>query len=136
MSFLPTFSPAGWVKNPLETLDYMLAYFFETQRSQSHFHKGLVTSYQYIIAEAASPGQLASDLETKLGDYLKTQFTSVQLAVKVEGYNGDINNSQLAITIGCTFDADGKRYTISHAVDVLGTQVKRIQRLDETGKLS
>lgn len=133
MSLLPTFSPAGWINNPLEKMDYMLAYFFETQKSQSHFHKNVVTSYQSILADSASPAQIASDLESKLGDYLKTQFENVKLDVTVEGANGNPDNSQLTVVIACTFDADGKRLSISHAVELLGTQVKRIQRLDETG---
>lgn len=136
MSVLPTFSPAGWVTNPLEQIDHMLAYFFETQKAQSHFHKNTVTSYQSILADSGSPGAVASALESKLGDYLKTIFTNVQLEVTVDGAFNQPDNSALTITIGCTFDADGKRYSISHAIELLGTNVKRIYRLEETGKIS
>lgn len=133
MPILPTFSPSGWVTNPLERVDYMLAYYFETQKSQSHFHKEVVTSYQYLIANSNNMGQLGSDLETSLGDYLKTQFQNVQLEVSIEGANGNPDNSELTITIGCTFDADGTRYSIAHAVELLGTQVKKLNRINETG---
>lgn len=136
MPLLPTFSTSGWVKNPLEAIDFMLAHFFETQKSQSHFHKGLVTSYQSILADSSSTGQIATELESKLGDFLKTQFSNVQLDVSVTGIDGNPNNSEQKVTIGCTFDADGSRYTIAHAIELLGTQVKRIYRLDETGSLT
>jgi hypothetical protein len=136
MSLLPTFSPAGWVGNPLEVVDYMLAYFFETQKSQSHFHKGVVKSYQTILADNNSPAQIASELETVLIDYFKTQFTNVQLSVQVDDAFGIPDNSEQTVTIGCTFDSQGKRYSLSHAVELLGTNVKRIYRLDETGQLT
>lgn len=130
---LATFSPSGWVTNPLEMADFMMAYFFETQKSQTHFHKTSITSYQSLIADAASPSELASSIEMYLGEYLKTQFQNVSLEVTVDGALGDPDNNKLEIVIGCSFDAAGVRYTISHAIEALGTQVKRIQRLDETG---
>lgn len=133
---LPTFSPGGWITNPLEKADFMLAYFFETQKSQTHFHKNLVTSYQSILADNKSPGQLASDLESKLGDYLKTQFQNVQIEVRVIPANDNPNNNELTVEIGCSFDSLGVRYTLSHIIELLGTQVKRINRLNETGELS
>ena len=133
MPIVPTFSPSGWVSNPLERVDYMLAYFFETQKSQSHFHKGVVTSYQSLIADAVDKAQLSTSLETALGDYLKTQFDNVQLEISISGANGKPDNSELTITIACTLDADGTRYSISHAVELLGTQVKKLNRINETG---
>lgn len=136
MSLLPTFSPAGWVTNPYEKVDYMLSHFFETQRSQTHFHSNAVTSYQFLIADAKSMGELKTSIEMRFADFLKSQFTNVELEVKIDGAFGDKDNSELTITISCTFEADGKRLSIAHAVDALGTQVKRIYRLNETGILS
>lgn len=133
MSVLPTFSAGGWVTNPLEQVDYMVAYFFETQKSQSHFHKGVVTSYQFLLAQANSMGELGSSIEISFGDFMKSQFDAVQLECRVDGAFGDPDNNELVVTIGCSFSAAGKRYTISHAIDLLGTNVKKIRRLDETG---
>lgn len=130
---LPTFSQSGWVTNPLERVDFMIAHFFETQKSQTHFHKNSVSSYQSLIADAPSPGQLATNVETYLGEYLSTQFQRVAIEVEVKGAFGDPNNNELTIEIGCSLDADGVRYTLSHAIELLGTNVKKIRRLDETG---
>ena len=136
MSVLPTFSPAGWVTNPIEQVDYLVAYFFETQKSQSHFHKAAVTSYQFLLAEAQSEGDLKSNVETAFGDLMKSQFVDVQIEVNIDGAFGDDDNNELTITIGCSFGALGKRYFISHAIDMLGTNVKKINRLEETGSVS
>lgn len=135
MSLLPTFSPSGWVSNPLEQIDHMMAYFFLTQRSQSHFHKNKMTSYQYLIADAKSNGDLKSSIEMSLGDHLNSQFTNVQLAVSIDGAFGDPDNNEQTITISCTVEADGRRYSVAHAIELLGTEVKKINRVNETGKV-
>lgn len=137
MSLLPTFSPAGWVKNPTEQVDYMLSYFFLTQRSQTHFHSNVVTSYQYLIASAMSMGELKTSLEMRLGDLMKSQFTNVQIEVSITGAFNDKDNSALVIMISCNFEADdGKRYSLSHEIEANGTNVKRINRYNETGQLT
>lgn len=130
---IPTFSPAGWVRNPLEVVDFMVAYFFLTQKSQTHFHKGFVTSYQSLLADYSPETNLSGEIETHLGDYLKTQFTNVQLEVSIGPSDGDVNNNEQTVTIGCSFNTADKRYSLSHAIALLGTQVKRVWRLDETG---
>lgn len=134
MSVLPTFSPGGWVRNPLEQVDHLVSYFFTTQKSQSHFHTNVVTSYQYLIADAKSVPELKSNIEMKLGDHLKSQFTNVNLTVSIDGAFGDTDNNELTISISCTFEVEGRRYSIDHAIEALGTQVKKIYRINETGK--
>lgn len=136
MALVATFSPAGWVTNPLEVIDFMLAYFFETQKSQTHFHKEWVTSYQSLIGDNGVDEGLGASIEQALGDYLKTEFTNVQIEVQVGPIDGESGNNEQTITIGCSFNVDEKRYQLSHAIELLGTQVKRIFRLDETGKLT
>lgn len=133
MAMILTFSPAGVVTNPLEVVDFMMAYFFLTQKSQTHFHTNVVTSFQYLLAEYTPETGLASQLEMKLGDYLGTQFTNVQIEVIIGSIDDDENNNEQRITIGCSFNIDGKRQSLGHAVELLGTQVKRIWRLNETG---
>lgn len=133
MSVVPTFSPSGWVTNVLEKADFMLAHFFTTQKSQTHFYKDKlkVTSYQSLIADAGSDGELTSNLNTYLGQYFSTQFDNVQMDCQI--YTDSEDNSKQTIQIGCTFVADGVSITIARAIDLLGTQVQRIYRLDETG---
>ena len=133
MALLGTLSPGGWVTAPLEVADYLMAYFFLTQKSQTHFHPLYVTSYQSIIADNAPDNNLAQEIETTLSQYLRTQFTNVQLQAKITGKDGDDNNSEQVITIGCSFTCDGKAYALSNAIELLGTQVKRIYRINETG---
>ena len=132
MSKLPTLSSAGWVTNPLEQIDYMLAYFFTTQKSQTHFFKGTVTSYQSLLADNDPDAGLASAIESELTDYLKTQFTDVKLDVRIEAQN-PTDKTELTVVIGCTLTAGGQPYSVSHAIELLGTQVKRVFRTDETG---
>lgn len=136
MALVPTFSPSGWVSNPLEQIDFMLAYFFATQKSQTHFHKQNVTSYQSILADNPSTGEIKTQLSSYLNTYLSTIFQNVSLDVKIVGANGDPDNYELSVVIGCNFDANGVRYSISRGIDMLGTQVKRIFQYDETGELS
>lgn len=133
MAVVPTFSPSGWVSNVLEKADFMLAHFFCTQKSQTHFYKDKlnVTSYQSLIADAGSDGELASNLNSYLGTYFETQFSNVQMDCQI--YTDAEDNSKQTIQIGCTFVYNGVSYTIARAIDLYGTQVKRIYRLDETG---
>lgn len=133
MATLGTFSPSGWVTNPLEIVDFMLAYFFLTQQSQTHFHPAFVTSYQSLLADNAPDDNLAGAIENAFIAYMSTEFTNVQLNVKVAGKDNDENNNEQTVTIACSFTADGKTYSLSNAIDLLGTQVKRIYRLEETG---
>lgn len=135
MALLPTYSPSGWVSNPLEKADFMLAHFFSTQKSQTQFYKDKmnVTSYQSLIADAGSDGELTSNLNSYLNNYFSTQFNNVQMDCSVQQTDPN-DNSSLTITIGCSFNDDqGIRYDLSRAIDLLGTQVQRIYNVDATG---
>lgn len=136
MALLGTLSPAGWITNPLEVADYLMAYFFLTQKSQTHFHPQYVYSYQSLIAENAPDNNLAAEIESKLKVYLSSEFTNVLVQVKIAGKDDDENNSEQTITIGCSFTSDGKVYSLSNVIELLGTNVKRIYRLNETGTLT
>jgi hypothetical protein len=135
MAVLPTFSPNGFVTNPLEKADFMLAHFFTTQKSQTQFYKDKlnVTSYQSLIADATSDGDLAANLNAYLNTYFATQFDQVQMDCSVAGSDGITDNTSLTITIGCSYVADGVKYTIARAIELLGTQVQRIYNVDATG---
>lgn len=138
MSLLPTYSPSGFVSNPLEKADFMLAHFFSTQKSQTQFYKDQmnVTSYQSLIADSGSNGELTSNLNSYLNTYFSTQFNNVQMDCNVAA-NDPNDNTSLTITIGCSFDDDqGIRHDLSRAIDLLGTQVQRIYNVDATGSPS
>ncbi|BCM95271.1 hypothetical protein [Burkholderia phage FLC6] len=135
MALLPTYSPSGFVSNPLEKADYMLAHFFTTQKSQTQFYKDKlnVTSYQSLIADSTSDGELTSNLNAYLNTYFSTQFTNVQMDCNVAQTDPN-DNTSLTITIGCSFvDDQGIRHDLSRAIDLLGTQVQRIYNVDATG---
>lgn len=136
MSILPTFSTSGWVENPIEQADFLLSYFFLTQKSQTMFHTRVVTSYQYLISEAISIGDLKSKLTLNMTEFLKSQFTNVQLDIDIVGAFDNPDNSELTIKISCNYEANNRRYGLSRAIDVLGTNVKRIYVLNETGVLT
>lgn len=113
----------------------MLAHFFTTQKSQTQFYKDKlnVTSYQSLIADATSDGDLAANLNAYLNTYFATQFDQVQMDCSVAGSDGITDNTSLTITIGCSYVADGVKYTIARAIELLGTQVQRIYNVDATG---
>lgn len=134
MSLLPTFSPNGFVSNALEKADFMLAHFFCTQKSQTQFYKDKfnVTSYQSLLADAGSQGELSANLNSYLNTYFATQFDQVQMDCDVAQTDPN-DNTSLTVTIGCSFQADGVPYTLSRAIDLLGTQVQRIYNVNATG---
>jgi hypothetical protein len=135
MALLPTYSPSGFVSNPLEKADYMLAHFFATQKSQTHFYKDKlnVTSYQSLLADSGSDGELQSNLNQYLGNYFSTQFSNVQMDCSVSQTDPN-DNTSLTVTIGCSFiDDQGIRHDLGRAIDLLGTQVQRIYNVDATG---
>jgi len=134
MSILPTFSHSGWVTNPLEKIDFMMAYFFETQKSQTHFYNDLA-SFQSILADGADLHDIESRLLTYLNEYLSTIFSNVELNVTIEPITGDENDVDMVIKIKCNFEDEGKTYSISNAIEMLGTNVKKIYRLNEMGEL-
>lgn len=133
---LPTFTPAGWITNPLEIIDFLMAHFFLTQKSQTRFHRQAIASYQALLADAPSNGQLQSNIETKLGDMIKSQFDNVKIGCAIKPIDGNPDNIQQVIEIQCSFDYQGITYALGHGIELLGTQVKRVFRLNETGALT
>lgn len=81
-------------------------------------------------------GELQSAINLSLGDHLRSIFTNVQLDVEIGGAFDIPDNSELTVKISCNFESNGVRYGLSRAIDLLGTSVKRIYQLNETGTLT
>jgi len=133
MAILPTFSHVGWVTNPLERIDYLIAHFFETQKSQTHFYND-IHSFQSILGDGNTLDEVREKLIQYMTSYIATQFNNVELDVDIEPKSGNEDDVDMLVTVYCSFMDKGIKYSISNAIELLGNKVKRIYKINEEGE--
>jgi hypothetical protein len=98
---VPSISTHGWVKDPGQKLDRLLAYFFTSRHNQDRLFLGKVSSMQRILAENSYvPAQCVTDVQIKLTEFLKGYFSSVNVTctvVEPDTYQGSSNTLSILV---------------------------------------
>ena len=131
-SAVPTLSRAGFLRTPLEKIDWIFAYFLETMKSQSNETREFNTSFQEILQRTGNDRyQLQNEINGQLYRMLNRYFPNVDLRVEV---NEIENSGGLAIVIaGHVTEVDGKDYSIAESLEAQGTNFRRVMRANNEG---
>lgn len=131
-SAVPTLSRAGFLRTPLEKVDWIFAYFLETMKSQSNETREFNVSFQEILQRVGNDRyQLQSEINSGLYGMLNRYFPNVDLRVEV---NEIPNSGGLSIVIsGRVTEVDGKEYGIAQSLEAQGTNFRRVMRANNEG---
>lgn len=124
----PTLSMKGWIKNPTERLDYALAYFFESNKSESYVFQDNIVSAQAIIQKHGNDlTGLINDLQDTMQTYLSRQFDSVSVEVTDTSPDAirDIS-SKVTINIYCLVTHDGKQFSAANVFELANSRFKLV----------
>lgn len=135
MPNVPDLSVKGWITNPLEKADKMLAHFYAAEFSQSNLFPNDVHSFTYILQKNLNkPKELEADLTDQLTRYFNKYFLNTAVTVTV---TDDANSgSKQTVNISLTFEtSDGKKHDLVDVTTVKGSLFERYTHLNNTGVL-
>lgn len=124
-----TLSTAGVVTTPNEKIDFAMAYFFETQPSQSNETRQHNVSCQELLMKYGNDSTtLSNEMQNRLNEYLKRFFKSSSIEVLID--DPDSGGAYNVIIRGSVTEADGKKYQIAESLEAHGESFKRIMKLN------
>lgn len=129
----PSLDPDGWLSSPMDVADRLLSDFFDSNYSQTDIYLGNVSSFGYIMQNTKGDLNACKDrIKQTLSSYFLRYFPNVNIDVET---NGTIDSSGKAeLNIYMTFtDVDSKVYNLGKLVQLEGTKVSRIIKLNNEG---
>ena len=113
---VPQLGGAGWISDPAQQLNTMMAYAITSNYSQSTIYKGKVTSIPYILAQYQNnQAELVSHLQSSLTEYFYPVFDSVTVDVSAD--LPDARRYNIYITIEVTKDSKVYNLAVTAPVD-------------------
>lgn len=134
MANVPDLSVKGWITNPLEKADKMMAHFYAAEFSQSNLFPKDVHSFVYLLQKNLNkPTDLQYGLEEVLTKYFNKYFQNTVVMVTVEDDAGSATKQ--TVTISLTFEtSDGKKFDLTEISSVEGSIFERYVHLNNTGE--
>lgn len=126
---LPTLTVDGFVNSVPQTCDYLLAYFFLSQYSQSNLYYDKVSSLAYIIQENGHDEQtMLLRIQSTLTTLFNRYFDSVEVSANIER---DVSNeAQYEIITELTVRRGTVSYNVGRQVSLINSVVQNIAELN------
>lgn len=113
---VPTLSPAGWVTNIVDKLDFLISYAFLSNYSQSNLYKDKIISIPWLIQEYGSDlDKLTSMMMVNLEEYFKRYFDEAVVVVE-RSKRDDPASNKVTLSMVVNVTDNGIRYSLAHAV--------------------
>ena len=125
---VPSLSTDGWIVDPVRALDRLMAYFFESDKSQTYLYGENVASLAYIYAmKGGDPDSMASTIVSELESMLGRLYHTVEIDCKASKFSDNDNLTELTLAVQVT-DADGTRYDLAKIIR--GNKTKVVEIID------
>lgn len=126
-------SSSGWVNNVSEKADTLMAYFFESEYSQSNIYAGKVVSCQQLIQSFGhNPMDLQIRTRETLDKYLAPFFDSVNAEVDTDMPHPEYPN-RVHLKIKVSVIENAVRYDLGHLIEIANSKIIRFINLNEEG---
>ena len=80
---IPSLSNDGWITDPIRALDRLMAYFFESDKSQTYIYGDNIASLAYIYAMKMGDGEaMASSIASELETLLRRHYKNAEVECK------------------------------------------------------
>lgn len=135
MAHVPDLSVKGWITNPMEKADKLMAHFYAAEHSQSNLFPNDVHSFVYILQKNLNqPTELRFDLEQNLRTYFNKYFLNTVVDVTLTDIPGSASKQNVNITMAFE-SADGQRWDLSNVAEINGSLFERYSHYNNTGNL-
>lgn len=105
---VPTLSSNGWVTAEAPRLDYLMVYFFLTDKLQSTLYEANIASLPWILKEHPKDMDSASEEVRKtLFTYLSPYYDSVDVNVSWAETDPTVSSTKVTMTIYATVTLNG-----------------------------
>lgn len=133
---VPSISDRGWITAVPEKVDFLLSYFFESDKIQTYLYMGHVANLQNILQQYGNNiPQLCTQLRAMLEPYFAGYFDTA--VVEVNANNDPVVNptNAITLTIMATINDNGTEYSLGSLVSVSDSSFKRVMGLINNGTL-
>lgn len=125
-ALVPSLSSDAWISDPSRALDRLMAYFFESDKSQTYTYGNNIASLAWIYTEYASdPDRMASILAQSLETYLGRYYPQVSAACSAKQYENNINKIELTLSVQVR-DSSGAIFDLTRLIRGDNTKVLEI----------
>ena len=126
---LPTLTVDGFVHSVPQTCDYLLAYFFLSQYSQSNLYYGKISSLAYIIQENGHDEQtMLLRIQSTLTTLFNRYFDSVEVSANIK--RNEDNEAQYEIVTELIVRRGDISYNVGRQVSLINSVVQNIAELN------
>ena len=115
---VPTLSPAGWVKNIVDKLDFLATYIFLSNYSQSVIYADKIVSIPWLIQQYGNDlNSLMQHMTITLEEYFKRYFDEASVVVERSSKDDPASN-RVSLSLIVNVIEDGQQYSLAHAVSM------------------
>lgn len=130
---VPTLSPAGWITNIVDKLDFLITYTFLSNYSQSNIYKGKIVSIQWMIQEYGSDlTRLTSYMTISLEEYFKRYFDEAVVIVERSKLD-DPSSNKVTLSLIVNVTDNGVMYSLAHSVSMANSVFSGYAKLNNEG---
>ena len=122
---LPTLSSFGWVTNPPEKIDFLMAHLFTSMKSQTSLYGNNVSSMQHLLEDKmASMDDTAAAMRSTIITYLRRYYETANVDVKYKDEDPQTSSSRVQFSIAITVVEAGVEYQVSKQVSIIDGRFK------------
>jgi hypothetical protein len=134
MTGIPDLSPKGWVTDPVEKADKLMAHFYAAEYSQTNLFPNDVSSFTYLLQNNLGDEKGLEDaLSNELKKYFSKYFDNVSTYVKV--HDDPDSGSKQTVEFSISFSQNGKQYDLLKTKELSESLYERYYKLNNTGVL-
>jgi len=127
----PTLSPSGWVTDVSGKADSLLAYFFESMKSQTLLYGNNVSSIQYLLQQYGyNLDVLCENIQKTLEQYLNRYYSVATATVSNNASDPTNFGTTAEITIYVSLTDGGITYSIGDLLKISNGKVTAIERIN------
>ena len=131
---LPTLSTSGFVYQPIEKIDFLLAHFFYSDKAQSSLYGTSVANLQAILEKnSGSMDNTASDVQNSLQSYLQKHFDAVSVNVRYSEEDPDKSASRIDLKINIVVTVNQIEYEVTKMIKTIDGKFKEFISLNNEG---
>lgn len=131
---VPTLSTDGWVRAPAKRIDYLMVYFFVSDRLQSTLYKDQVSSFPWIMKEHPRDMDSAAEaVRRQLFTYLSAYYDSASIDVSVAETDPKVSASKVTMTITATVTLNGVTFSVAKLLNIVDGKLAEFSDLNNSG---
>lgn len=123
---VPTLSSDGWVVDPVRALDRLMAYFFESDKSQTYIYGDNISSLAWLYTTySKDPENLAMEITRTLDQYLSRHYSHAQVSCRSETDKNNENFIELTLAVEVT-TKEGRKVDLAKTIRGNNTKITEI----------